>query len=382
VGQRVFDVSINGAQVLTNYDILGATGSMFKAIVEQFAARAGDDGRITIDFHPSATSPDQNAVVDGIELIPVSIGSRILTQPTSVAAVQDQSFSGTVATFLDTDPGGLARDYIPTTDWGDGSVTQSIIQPDPSGSGFDVMDSHTYTQDRRYKIAVTIQSYDGAAAEADDVAVVSAGLQSIGVPTAYTLAAGSSSGPIVLSTVTDAGPNANPKNFSATIAWGDGLTGSGTVVPAPGGYFVVGSHTYTQPGTFVPSVTIVAQNGASLATNNSTIVVTGPATTGLLAPAGSSGPTTAPVSDPLSVPISQQVTVPSPQHATARGSHRARKSVLEHAAKAKAEHASKSKGKHRAAPKEKAKLVVTVRRQRLGHSISLDLEELARDLLS
>jgi len=186
-GERVFNVSINGTQVLSNFDVLATTGSMFTAIVEQFAATADANGQLKIAFTPSSNSPDQNAVVNGIEIIPVQFNSRIVVQPASVSAVAGQAFSGTIATFVDTDPGGLARDYIATTNWGDRMVTTSTIQDDPSGSGYDVVDGHTYAKAGRYHISIIIQSYDGAGAHVIyKFVVVAAGPPPSGGPAAGT----------------------------------------------------------------------------------------------------------------------------------------------------------------------------------------------------
>ncbi len=65
-GSRIFNVSINGTQVLTNFDILATAGAEYKAVVEQFTATADSSGKITIVF---ATVKD-NAQVNGIEIIP------------------------------------------------------------------------------------------------------------------------------------------------------------------------------------------------------------------------------------------------------------------------------------------------------------------------
>jgi hypothetical protein len=347
---------------------------MFKAVVEQFAARADANGQIAIDFSPSASSPDQNAKVDGIEVIPVTFGSRILTQSASITALQGQPFSGTLATFVDTDPGGLAGDYIATIDWGDGGVTTGTIQPDPSGSGFDIVGSHTYTGHGQLNVAITIQTYDGAAVRMYVPASVTGALQSIGLPTTYTATAGSPTGPIVLSTFTDATPGANVGDYTSSIVWGDGVTDSGTVVKALGDFLVVASHTYGQSGTYVPVVTITASDGAGLTTNNATVVVNAAPVAPAITLASSGGRTALPNGNPSSVPISQ--------HAIALGTHHARKSLFEHTARSKVDHTSRSKGKHRAAHRVKATLVVAVGERRPGHSISLDLEELARHLLS
>ncbi len=161
-GQRVFDVSINGTQVLSSFDILAATGAMDTAIVEQFSAQPNASGQMIIAFNPTPGSPDQNAKVDGIELVPVHFNGQIVAQAVSVAPVQGQAFTGTVATFVDSDPGGLAGDYIATIKWGDGSTSIGTIQPDPSGTGFDVVGSHTYSRHGRVTLNITIQSANGA----------------------------------------------------------------------------------------------------------------------------------------------------------------------------------------------------------------------------
>jgi hypothetical protein len=64
-GQRVFNVSINGSQVLTNFDILATAGAEYKAVVKQFSATANSGGSITIQF---ATVKD-NAQINGIEVL-------------------------------------------------------------------------------------------------------------------------------------------------------------------------------------------------------------------------------------------------------------------------------------------------------------------------
>jgi len=64
-GQRLFNVLINGKQVLTNYDILASAGGEFMATVESFFATADAAGTITIQFLPGAAD---NPQVNGIEI--------------------------------------------------------------------------------------------------------------------------------------------------------------------------------------------------------------------------------------------------------------------------------------------------------------------------
>jgi hypothetical protein len=63
-GARVFDVAINGTQVLGNFDILAAAGGKDIALAKSFTATASANGTITIRF----TSVVNNALISGIEI--------------------------------------------------------------------------------------------------------------------------------------------------------------------------------------------------------------------------------------------------------------------------------------------------------------------------
>ncbi len=61
-GQRVFDVALNGATVLSSFDIFAAAGSANQAIVEQFTATADGSGNISLNFTAITNNPQINAV--------------------------------------------------------------------------------------------------------------------------------------------------------------------------------------------------------------------------------------------------------------------------------------------------------------------------------
>jgi beta-glucanase (GH16 family) len=63
-GSRIFNVSINGTQVLSNFDIFAAAGAKNKAIIEQFTMNANSSGQYVIQF----TSVKDNSLVSGIEV--------------------------------------------------------------------------------------------------------------------------------------------------------------------------------------------------------------------------------------------------------------------------------------------------------------------------
>jgi hypothetical protein len=62
-GKRVFNVAINGTQVLTSFDIFAAAGAKNKALIKQFTANANSAGQYVITF----SSVVDNSLLSGIE---------------------------------------------------------------------------------------------------------------------------------------------------------------------------------------------------------------------------------------------------------------------------------------------------------------------------
>jgi fibronectin type 3 domain-containing protein len=80
-GQRVFNVAINGIQVLTNFDIFATAGGAFKALAEQFTATANSSGQIVIQF----TTVVGSARISGIEILSSAAASAPAV-PTNLVA--------------------------------------------------------------------------------------------------------------------------------------------------------------------------------------------------------------------------------------------------------------------------------------------------------
>jgi hypothetical protein len=87
------------------------------------------------------------------------------------------------------------------------------------------------------------------------------------------------SGLVQLATFTETGGSANAGDYTATVAWGDGSSGTSSGTNAPvsitisGTQVIVsGTHTYATAGLTYPIVTL-AYGGASVSTNASTIVI-------------------------------------------------------------------------------------------------------------
>jgi len=63
-GSRTFNVTINGTQVLTGFDIFAAAGAKNKAVIKQFTENANPSGQYVITF----TSVVNQSLVSGIEV--------------------------------------------------------------------------------------------------------------------------------------------------------------------------------------------------------------------------------------------------------------------------------------------------------------------------
>jgi hypothetical protein len=65
VGQRKFNVSVNGTQMLTNFDIFATAGGKDKAVVEPLSVTANSQGQLVVAFSSGAASVP---LVNGIEV--------------------------------------------------------------------------------------------------------------------------------------------------------------------------------------------------------------------------------------------------------------------------------------------------------------------------
>ena len=80
IGQRVFDVAVNGSKVLPAFDIMAAAGGQFKAVVEQVNTTADPAGQITI----AITGLNENPLLSGIEVLN---GNGVPSAPYGLRAV-------------------------------------------------------------------------------------------------------------------------------------------------------------------------------------------------------------------------------------------------------------------------------------------------------
>ncbi len=70
-GMRIENVLINGTPALTKFDIFAAAGGLNKAVVRDFPGILPDQsGHIVLTFAAAPGSPDQNAKISGLEILP------------------------------------------------------------------------------------------------------------------------------------------------------------------------------------------------------------------------------------------------------------------------------------------------------------------------
>jgi hypothetical protein len=172
----------------------------------------------------------------------------------TITATEGSPFSGTVATFTETDGD---TNFTATIDWGDGTTTSGTITPGASGT-FTVSGSHTFAEEGG-RVTVTVHDIadgiDGSATSAStvaDPAVVLAGAS--GTPS---VAEGDGSQSLTLATFTDP-PGAEPLgNYTASINWGDGTPATPGVISFASGVFTVsGSHAYAEEGSYSVTITV------------------------------------------------------------------------------------------------------------------------------
>jgi hypothetical protein len=111
---------------------------------------------------------DCSAYVEGFTatVADASLGSHGST----IAATAGIAFSGTVASFTDSDPAGAPADYATSIDWGDGH--SSLAKLAAMEGGFALSGEHTYARSGKYTVTTSIIDAGGAGTSASASASV------------------------------------------------------------------------------------------------------------------------------------------------------------------------------------------------------------------
>ncbi len=89
-GKRVFNVSLNGAAVLSNFDVCAAAGGSFRAIDKTFVTNV-TNGQLAIQFSPVVENPK----VSAIEITPAAVS--VTPSTAALRASQTQQFTASTA---------------------------------------------------------------------------------------------------------------------------------------------------------------------------------------------------------------------------------------------------------------------------------------------
>ncbi len=122
-GQRVMNISINGTQVLTNFEIFADAGGMNIADDKVFNNISPNaSGQIVVNFAATSSSPDQNAKVDALQVVPqpVTVTPTLTNTPvpptlTFTRTNTSTSTSTTTATFTPTSSSTPTASFTPTS---------------------------------------------------------------------------------------------------------------------------------------------------------------------------------------------------------------------------------------------------------------------------
>ncbi|HEV8244274.1 MAG TPA: malectin domain-containing carbohydrate-binding protein, partial [Polyangiaceae bacterium] len=257
VGARVFNVLVNGSQVLTNFDIFASAGPK-TALVRDFTTTASGSGQITVQY---VTITD-NAKACGIEIISNGGGSNPApTVATAAAANPNPTVSTTTAlSVLGADDGGEANlSYT----WATVGTPPAAVSFSNNGTNAAKNTTATFSKAGSYTLGATIRDAGGATVSSNVNVTVNQKLSSISVtPASASVVTGGSQQ--FLATAND--------QFSAamspqpTITWS--VSGGGTINSI--GLFSAGG---SSGGPF----TVSAKNGTT--TGNASVTVTNSAVT-------------------------------------------------------------------------------------------------------
>jgi hypothetical protein len=247
---------------------------------------SGSGGSYSVSgSHTYAEDGTYNPVVMVWEIgIPNSTASATSTAVISEATVsaagmtlnptESLALSGAVATYSDPGSPDLGPAFSASINWGDGTSATPGKVTGSSGS-YTVTGTHTYAEDGTYQATITAweSGFANSTATANDAVTVAEATISVSVASPLVITEGSALSTQVAG-FTDPGSPDPSGSFTATIDWGDGTSGAGTVTGSSGSYVVSGSHTYADDGNYPLTVTVTEKsvvNGTATATG--TVVV-------------------------------------------------------------------------------------------------------------
>jgi hypothetical protein len=248
--------------------IAGSNGSFTVTGTHTYSDEGSQAFSVTVSRVPPGT-----ATGTGNINITAAEGDALTASPVTFSVVQGTSFTSTVGTFSDSLLTNVSGDFTATITWGDGTTSTGTVGG--SNGVFTVTGTHTYSTAATFTVAVTLTDDGSGTATATANSMIVSGTSSLtGTGIAITATEGTALSTGTVATFTDSNTADVASQFTATITWGDGTTSTGTVTGGNGSFSVTGTHTYSDEGSFVASVTLTqTSGGTATASANSTASV-------------------------------------------------------------------------------------------------------------
>lgn len=252
-GQRRFNVAINGAQVLTNFDIFANAGAN-KALVRDFTANANGSGQIVVSY----TTVTDNAKSSGIELLSAGGASAAPTVATAAAA-NPSTVSGTTTNLsvLGADDGGEPN---LTYTWAATGSPPAAVTFSSNGTNASKNTVATFSQAGSYTLQVVIGDQSGQSVTS-----------SVNVTVNQTLTS------VVVSPSSVSIPPNTTQQFSATAKdqFGASMTAPTLSYTVSGGGSINSSGLFTAGGSAGGPFTVTASGGGKSGTASVTVASAG-----------------------------------------------------------------------------------------------------------
>jgi phospholipase C len=206
-------------------------------------------------------------LVDNVGDTTTATGTATITDATALqvtgqalAAVEGLPFSGTVATFVDPSNDSTAGNYTATITWGNGQGTTGTITAD-GGGAYTVTSTFTYAEEGNYTVAVTVQDNVGDTGSTSTTSTVSDAVLQLTAQSVTAVEGIPFTGAVA--SLLDPGTDGTANDYSATITWGDGQSSNGVVTSTGGLFTITGTHTFTEEGSYSPTVSVQDAGGAA-----------------------------------------------------------------------------------------------------------------------
>ncbi|MBN9559573.1 MAG: hypothetical protein J0H14_02450, partial [Alphaproteobacteria bacterium] len=253
--------------------VSGSNGTFSVSGSHTYAAAGSDPIVVTLsDDAPGTATATANSTAQIGSGTGTLSGQVTLNSATEATALPTGT---TVARFTDTNASDAASGFTATITWGDGSTSAGVVSG--ANGSFTVTGGHTYADEGSFALSTAITR------TADNTTITPTGTVTAAegdalTPHAATITgtAGQALSNVTVATFTDSDTASGAGDFTATIDWGDGTKGTGTVSGSNGTFSVSGSHTYAAAGSDPIVVTLSDDApGTATATANSTAQIGG-----------------------------------------------------------------------------------------------------------